>query len=769
MLERGNYPETLAPQPMDLKFIDLDRIFSVLRRQMRVIGLCVAIMLALGLIYLMLAPRSYVSAGQILIDKNLEQVADGTTVSVSAVDLEAQVLNQIEVLRSSRIAMAVAEAEHLTTDRKFLSPPPSFTGRIRGAFSSLLSPFLGHGAVVDAAPPQASIDDVAGMLRSNVQIDRMGRSAIIRVSYEAASPELAQRIARAYGNAVVQDQLNADLDATKAAGDWMQQRLTEIGASQREANLAIQKFRQDSGLSVDQDRTLSDKRVEALSEQLATAQAETGRMRALSNQVQAVIAAGPEAAANNVGLLAQSENTTTNPQIATVRTQYANLVSRIAEVTSAFGPDHPQLVALNAQKAALNGQIFAQLQGLNEQYLTQLQIAEQQEVGLRRDIDTEGTADNDANQAQIQLNELQQRSTALGLLYNTFLGRYEEAIQQQSFPIPAVRVITEALLPDSPSSPRTLIVLAAAFIAGLFMGLAFGTFNELRERAFRTGAQVSNELGVRFLGYLPQLELGKASRDPKQRANLIHRFLRNQVVRRGSNTPTTPFLETLKSGKLALRSARKDGGGVVGVVSALPGEGKTTFAVAFAEMLVGSGSKVLLVDADLRQPGASRLISSEAEFGLMDLAEGKSWRQIAQTDAETGLVSVPANTSGVVGRTNDFLSSPAMQTFLAEARREFDYVVIDLPPLGPVVDAMSVLPWTDGFILVTEWGKTPRRLVRAIIGREPELSGELLGVVLNKVDFKKLPRYSEAGGVERFVDVYQRYYQVETEVEPATR
>jgi len=764
MLERGNYPETMAPRPTDLKFIDLDRIFAVLRRQMRVIGLCIAIALSLAVIYLTLAPKSYVSAGQILIDKNLEQVVDSTAVSTSSVDLEAQVLNQIEVLRSSRIAMAVGEAEHLTTDAEFLNPPPSFTGRLRAMAKGLLSPILGGNQDVDAAPPQASIDDVAGMLRSNVQADRMGRSSIIRVSYEASTPELAQRIARAYGNAVLQDQLNADLDATKAAGDWMQQRLAEIGSSQREANLAIQQFRAETGLSVDQDRTLSNKRVEALSDQLAQAQAASGRLRALSNQLQAVIAAGPAAAANNVALLAQTD--VINTEITTLRTRYANLTSRIGEVTSAFGAEHPQLIALNAEKAALNGQIFAQLQGLNDQYLTQLQVAQQQEVGLRRDIDAEGQAGNDS-EAQVRLDELQQRSTALGILYNSFLGRYEESIQQQSFPIPSVRVITEAVAPESPSSPRTMLVLAAALIGGMFMGLAFGTFNELRERSFRTGAQVSNELGLRFLGYLPQLELGKAGRDPKQRANLIHRFLRNQVTGRGSNVPTTPFLETLKSGKLALRSARKDGGGVVGIVSALPGEGKTTFAVSFAEMLVGSGSKVLLVDADLRQLGASRLIGSANLHGLMDLAEGKSWREIAETNSETGLVTVPANTSGVIGRTNDFLSSQTMQTFLAEARREFDYVVIDLPPLGPVVDAMSVLPWTDGFILVTEWGKTPRRLVRTIIGREPELSGELLGVVLNKVDFKKLPRYSELGGVERFVDVYQRYYQVETKVEPA--
>ncbi len=766
MLERGHYPESMAPQPSDIKFIDLDRIFSLLRRQAWVIGLCVAIALALAIFYLALAPRSYVSAGQILIDKNLEQVVDGNAAPVSAVDLESQVLNQIEVLRSSRIAMAVAEAEHLTTDAEFLNPPPSFTGRVRAMFRGLLSPFIGPDAVAEAAPPQASLDEVAGMLRANIQVDRMSRSSIIRISYEASSPELAQRIARAYANAVVQDQLNADLDATKAAADWLQQRLTEIGASQREANLAIQQFRQETGLSVDQDRTLSNKRIEALSDQLAEAQATTAHIRAQSNQLQAVIAAGPDAAANNVALLVQPETAST--EITTVQNQYANLVSRIAQVTASFGADHPQLAALNAEKSALNAQIFAQLQGLNEQYLTQLQVAEQQEVGLRRDIDTEGQAVGD-DQAQVKLNELQQRSTALGLLYNSFLGRYEESIQQQSFPIPAVRVITEALLPEEPASPRTLIALAAALLAGLFMGLGFGTINEMRERAFRTGAQVSQVLGLRFLGYLPQLQLGRGTRDDKQRSSRIHRFLRNQVTGRGANAPSTPFLETLKSTRLALRKARKDGGTVVGVVSVLPGEGKTTFAVSFAEMLAGSGAKVLLVDADLRQPGASRLIGSETELGLMHIAQGKSWREVAETDEETGLVTVPANASGAAGSTSDFLSSPAMQAFLAESRHEFDYVVVDLPPLGPVIDAMSVLPWTDGFVLVAEWGKTPRRLVRSLLEREPELPGEVLGVVLNKVDFKKLPHYSEAGGVERFVGVYQRYYQVENTIEPAQR
>ncbi|WDR03542.1 hypothetical protein PSQ19_05480 [Devosia algicola] len=198
-----------------------------------------------------------------------------------------------------------------------------------------------------------------------------GVGSIIRVSYEASSPELAQRLARAYASAVVQDQLNADVEATKAAADWLQQRLTEIGESQRQANQAIQQFRQDSGISVDQDRNLSNNRVEALSSKLAEAQAASARIRALSNQLQAVIAAGPEAAAQNVALLAGSESA--NTEISTLRTQHAILVSRIAQVTNTYGSDHPQLVALNAEMSALNSQIFAQLQGLNEQYLTEAQ------------------------------------------------------------------------------------------------------------------------------------------------------------------------------------------------------------------------------------------------------------------------------------------------------------------------------------------------------------------------------------------------------------
>ena len=731
MLEKTSHFETPTPHASDLKTIDLESVISLLRRQALVLGLSVVVALLLAVFYLSLAPRNYMSAGQVLLDRNLEQAAGDGAVMTSSVDMEAQVLNQIEVLRSSRVATAVAQAENLMTDEDFLNPPPSFSQRVRG-----LIPF---GQSERATDLEAGLDEVVGMLRANVQVDRMGRSSIIRVGYEAATPELAQRIARAYADALLQDQLNAELEATSAASDWLQQRLAELGENQRTASLAIEDYRKQTGLSVGQDRELTTLRIGSLSNQLAEAQAETARVRALSEQLQTVVAAGPEAASNYVSLLS---GTQADPaEIAILRTQSAGLISRIAEVRTSFGEDHPQLLTLNAEKTALDSRIYALLQNLDEQYRTQLSIATQQEAGLRRDINSEGQNAGLISQEQVRLNELQQRSDALRSLYNSYLLRYEESVQRQSFPIPSIRIVTDALLPDQPSSPKTMVILAAAIIAGGFIGVVLSAINELRERGFRVGSQVRRHLGLRFLGYVPKLQLAGGSTTADKRKT-IRTLVRGASGQRIGRRWGGPYMETLKATRLLMQPISERGTTVLGVLSALPGEGKSIFAASFAEMLAVTGSKVLIIDADENtlQNGSSmpkRIMPSQMG----------DWRQAAVTDGETGIVTLAASAPEAGGGD---LSGPAMQKVLAEARGQFDYVVLDLPALGLVIDALSVLPLTDGAVLVAEWGKTPRRLLSSLLEREPELADYIVGVVLNNVDLDALPRFTDLGGLERF-------------------
>lgn len=741
MLEKTGYPETLAPLPSDLKTIDLERVISLLRRHAVVIGFCVLVTLILATFYLSLAPRSYLSAGQVLLDRNLEQAAGEGEVTTSSVDLEAQVLNQIEVLRSSRVATAVAEAENLMTDQEFLNPPPSFGQRVRG--------LLSFGNTARPTDLEASLDEVVGMLRANVQVDRMGRSSIIRVGYEAATPELAQRIARAYAHALLEDQLNAELEATSAASDWLQQRLAEIGESQRTASLAIEDFRKQTGLSVGQDRNLTTQRIEALSGQLAEAQAETARLRALSDQLQTVVAAGPAAAAANVSLLS---GTQTDPaEIAVLRTQSAALTSRIAEVRTSFGEDHPQLLTLAAEKAALDSRIFALLQNLDEQYRTQLAIATQQEAGLRGDIDAEGQSAGSISQEQVRLNELQQRSEALRSLYNSYLVRYEESVQRQSFPIPSIRIVTEALLPELPSSPKTLVIVAAAIIAGSFLGAVLAAISELRERGFRVGSQVRRQLGLRFLGYFPKLQLASGAPDMTERRT-VSTVVRNAFAQRSGPRWGRPYMETLRAARLVLQPVADRGTTVIGILSALPGEGKSTFAASFAEMLASSGSRVLVINADENTPQSRTGMPPRILPSKMG-----DWRKVVVTNGQTGIAGLSALAPEAGGGD---LSGIIMQKVLAEARGQFDHVILDLPALALVVDALAVLPFTDGGILVAEWGKTPRRLLTALLEQEPELADYIVGVVLNKVELAALPRFTDMGGLERFA--YRAERRLET-------
>ena len=749
--------------PSDIQFIDVGKILTALRRQVFVIGLCAVIAILLGVLYLSLAPRSYVAFSQILIDPNAGQVVsdEGNPLSLAAV--ETDLFNQMEVLRSGRLANDVASMENLTTDVDFLNPPPSFTARIIDIAKQVIGSVIGRPPEPPVRYEELPPEVVTGLLRRNVIIERVGRSFVLNLGFRSPDRELAYRIARAYADALVQDKLNTNLDASRTAADWLQQRLAELSVSQQQATAAIEDFRQQTGLSLDNDTSVVNRRVESLTQQLILAQAETAQMRAQTAQLEGLVALGAEQSAVRASVLTGDGVDMAN--VGELRNRRESILRRIAEVTQTFGADHPQVSALNGELSAVSSEIFVQLQALLEYYRNQVGVAERREAELRAGVEAENAITSDLNADRAQLNELQQRSQALTVLYNSFLSRYEELVQRQSFPIPTARIISEAQLPGGPSSPNTLFTMIGALVGGLFFGIAFAFLNEMRERSFRIGDQVSKELGLRFVGYLPLLtkRAGPTSQGrakDNRAATALHNSLRKLIISQTASAPSTAFTETLRSTRLAIDANGAKGlCRVVGVVSALPNEGKTLVSVTFAEMLASSGEKVLLLDADFRHHGATQLTAPDATKGLLQVSDGLPWRQAIYKDEQTGLSILPAVSGASTDHTRDFLGSEAMSALLTQLRKEFDYVIIDLPPLGPVVDALVIMPWTDAFVFVVNWGKTPRRLIRSLLEREPVLASHIQGVVLNKVNFAELPNFSEPGGSERFLGSYANSYQ----------
>ncbi|TIV07153.1 MAG: chain-length determining protein, partial [Mesorhizobium sp.] len=150
------------------------------------------------------------------------------------------------------------------------------------------------------------------------------------------------------------------------------------------------------------------------------------------------------------------------------------------------------------------------LKQITESYRNDFEVAQARETALRDKISTAAGKSSVDNQSQVKLKELDQQAQALTTLYQTFLSRYEEASQQQSFPVGKVRIISDATMPLAASSPRTMRVLALSLVLGLMLGAGFGGLNEFNERFFRTGEDIRDRAGLKFLGYLPTIGGGRA-------------------------------------------------------------------------------------------------------------------------------------------------------------------------------------------------------------------------------------------------------------------
>lgn len=769
-----------VPKPEEQDgFIDLDRLMAVVIRRIRTIMTGVVILVALAVAYLLTATSSYTSMTQILLDENMTKYAEDQPPPASSQQADMDIASAVEILKSNEMALRVVDSAGLVDNDTILNPPQSPVALIKSGIKLVVSAFK------PARPPlspeearEAQRQMVAAMLQDALKVERVTRSSVVSVSFSSTDPQLAAKVTRAYADAYLTDQLNANFDATERASVWLQERLNDLRQRAQEASLEVEKYKADNGLTSTGGELMSEQQISDLNKQLIIAQADTASASARYNQYKSIIDQGPDNAVKNATI---SSSQTDNSVLQDLKTRYLAVQKREQDVTQNFGADHPQAIALKAERQDITRQIYEELQQLTASYKNEYDVAQSRAVSLRESIEGVVGKNSEANKSLVHLNELNQRATALKTLYEAYLGRYEQAAQQRSFPIAKARVISAAGVPTAPSSPKKTLVLALSIILGLMAGGAFAAFQEFRDRYFRVEGDVRAALGLKFLGYLPLLgQQGFAKKKGRKRKLGPEPATATAAAEEGENgvaferimrvsveAPRSIFAETLRNAKLAsdvMLQGRADR--VIGVVSALPGEGKSTTAANFAALLASSGKRTLLIDADLRNPGLSRTLRTPPQVGLIEAALGEvPWASAVKVDPRTKLAILPVVLRDHLLHTSELLSSQGMMTLMENARKMFDYIVVDLAPLGPVIDAKAFAPQVDAFLLVAEWGATPTNLVRDLLEQEPQINSRVLGVILNKTDMSELSRYSDFGGTERYRQKYVSYY---TEDHPRT-
>jgi len=393
--------------------------------------------------------------------------------------------------------------------------------------------------------------------------------------------------------------------------------------------------------------------------------------------------------------------------------------------------------------------IWDEISRIAESYKSELQIAKSQEESIDKRMVEVFQQSAETRQSQVRLRELETAANTYRGIYETFLSRFTQSVQQQSFPSTEARVISFAT-PGWRSSPKTTLTLVLACLCGLGLGITAAFAREQMSRQIHTRAQLESLLRTSCLAVIPSF----ASRLPTLRKKGTTK--ETEAFRKISEVaPFSATAEAFRYIKVAI-DLNPTGGKVIGIVSALPGEGKTTIAATLAAFIAKGGARTLLIDGDLRNPSVSNTLGYTNMPGLFDLVANKSSvHDLLIHDLKYKFDFLPSSTRIKPANSSDILNSPAVKQMLKSAANDYDYILVDLPPVLPIVDVKAAAHLFDAFILVVEWGSTSTDDVLRAIAASNTLSERLIGAVLNKADLTLMRRF------EGYSDREYNYYSNE--------
>ena len=408
---------------------------------------------------------------------------------------------------------------------------------------------------------------------------------------------------------------------------------------------------------------------------------------------------------------------------------------------------------------------FEELRRLAETFKSDYEIAKQGQTEIEKQLDQVVSQSQTANKAEVTLRELESTAKTYHSLYESFLQRYTAGVQQDSFPLAETRLISLASPLTSKSKPKPALVFALSLMGGIALGAGIGLLRDLMDRVFRTGAQVQSLLKMPCIALVPLLKESAPTQLRLKQVLPAKAFGQKTVERdlsvfwRVIDSPLSSFAESIRSIKLAANLSVTDRPNrVIGFTSSLPNEGKSTVAAALAHAMAQVGGRVIIVDCDLRNPSLSRRLAPKATVGIADVISGtRSLEETVWRYPANNLFFLPAGNGAPLFYASDMLEAEPTKRLFDKLRASFDFVIVDLPPLAPVVDVRAAAHLVDCMIMVIEWGRTKIDVVLEALNTAPNVHDAVIGAVLNKTDMNQIRRYDAHCGSMYKNKYYARY------------
>ncbi len=678
----------------------------------------------------------YKATCQILIERenpNVVKIEEVMAIDASGTDYYQ---TQYEILKNNDLAERAINRLSLDKNPEFNPKSTGISfGTIIGAVSSGIKSLLsgskeasskeeGKGHVVDKK------NQIIKAYLGRLGIQPIRNSRLVNITFEAHNPELASQIANTHAKLYIEQSFDRKFSASHEAVAWLNERINGVRRQLEESEAALQRYRQERSLvSIDlqESHNIHIQKLNDLN--AALTQAKTKRMEKenLFNELNR-IAQDPQMVESMSAVVA-------NPLIQQLKAEYVRVKGKYAELSQKYGPEHSQMTRLGAEINEIKDKIRHEVKNIANSIDTEYRVAKAQEKSLIEALETQKKEALALNQKEIQYNVLKRDVDSNRTLYESMLQRLKEASVTENLEGSNISIVDPAKIPDAPSKPKKMTNIILAIICGLTMGIGLAFFLEYLDNTIKTAEDVERHLNIPFLGPVgrmvtkgnnPDTEFVIDLKEPNSSISEQLRNVRTNILFSASDNPRQALLLT----------------------SAVAREGKTFLATNLAISMAQMGKKVLLVDADMRKPRLHKIFGLKKDPGLTNiLAEDMDFNSVVHDTEMENLKLITCGTTPP--NPSELLASKNMGSLIETARKRFDTILFDSPPVMSVTDPLVLSTRVDGTIMVIKSADIPRPPIQRAIKSLSAVNARILGGVLNNVDFRKDGYYYQ---------YYYRYY-----------
>jgi succinoglycan biosynthesis transport protein ExoP len=720
--------------------------YAIIRRQLLLIVSFALIGTICGVIYLKVAPPVYTAQAVIYFDRGnrpfVQSTLQSTVQSAVQSTLEEAPFDisffesQMRMLQSDAVALRVVRKLDLAKDPEFTQSSAGLAESLRNYLSSFFS--------TEVPKSESELEQrAADALVTKTDAKRIGATFFIEISFHSHNPRRAAQIANAIAEAYIAEQMESKYETARHANEWLRQRLEELRRQAAADEQAVNDYKSKNQIVNAGGSLIGEQALTALNTELVNARAKTSETLARLERIEGILRTGSPDAMD-----ATVSDALSSPIITKLREEYLSLVNMEADYSQRYGKDHLATVYIRNKIHNTLASISSELRRLAETSKSEYLIAKKRQEDIERELASAVSQSQATNRAQVTLRDLENAAQSSRSLHKLFQERLLESTQQQSFLFNEARLIEPATAPSQKKSPKTIMVLPLSLLGGMVLGGGLGLLREVLDRVFRSGKQVEDVLHVPCVALVPLLGEDSKPALADQESQIAARGARSIAYRSAAlrtvvNAPLSCFAESVRSIKLAADLNGKKGCDVtIGITSSLPNEGKSTVAVALAQVFAQAGRRVLLADCDLRNPTLSRMLAPAATTGLVEVLSGEcSLSEAIWTDHATNMAFLPVIIKPPLVDTGEILTSDSTERLFSQLRQSYDYIITDLPPILPVTDVRAAAHLIDFYFLVVEWGRTNIDLVQRALNTANGVYEKLAGVVLNKTNMDHIRHY----------------------------